>query len=82
MAHSRWEMLGPSSLNQAQTRHSSASARQEVFFPFVGDVRRISELQYVATRSNGTMSAISADTDAWQKVLQYVLWAQREACVS
>ena len=73
MAHSRWEMLGPSSLNQA---------RQEVFFPFVGDVRRISELQYVATRSNGTMSAISADTDAWQKVLQYVLWAQREACVS
>ncbi len=34
------------------------------------EVRGISELQYVATRSNGMMSAISADSDAWQKVLQ------------
>ena len=34
------------------------------------DVRRISELQCAAMRSNGTMSAISAGLDAWQKVLQ------------
>ena len=34
------------------------------------EVRGISELQYVATRSNGMMSAISVDSDAWQKVLQ------------
>ena len=34
------------------------------------DVRRISELQCLATRSNGTMSAMSAVSHAWQKVLQ------------
>ena len=34
------------------------------------DVRRISELQSAAMRSNGTMGAISAGLDAWQKVLQ------------
>ena len=34
------------------------------------DVRRISELQCAAMRSNGTMDAISASLDAWLKVLQ------------
>ena len=34
------------------------------------DVRCISELQCAAMRSNGTMGAISAGLDAWQKVLQ------------
>ena len=34
------------------------------------EVRGTSELQYVAKCSNGMMSAISADSDAWQKVLQ------------
>ena len=34
------------------------------------DVRRISELQCAAMRSNGTMGAMIAGLDAWQKVLQ------------
>mgnify|MGYP000541685540 CR=1 FL=1 len=34
------------------------------------NVRRINELQCVATSSNGMMSAIRADSHAWQTVLQ------------
>ena len=36
----------------------------------VMNVRRINELQCVATSSNGMMSAIRADSHAWQTVLQ------------